>query len=422
MIDPDLIYQWIQLQLTQNDVFAGIVGGSILASVLYSLKDAPKQLWHGFLFRFTSTVTIYNDNEIFGSMKMLFADTQYAKKNCQRFHISRLTSGNEENCVLGFGPGRHLFFYKRRFVALHYDISQPDVTDSNLSSSKNTLIPLKENLTIRVLTRNKSFIENMLADAEKLEQDADGVTIFEYSDTWWNKVDFRKTRKIDSLIIDNDEKTSLVNDVKEFFASKDWYVDRSIPYKRGYLLSGVPGTGKSSMVLAIASEFDRPLYILNLNSIQTDSGLMTAFQGLKSGSILLMEDIDATNIAINDRNDKKANGKKNKISLSGLLNAIDGVTSPEDIVMFITTNHPDHLDKALLRPGRIDMTMEFKPLTPELAQKMLEKFYVNTKEINVIDIVKGLQEPLTPATMQMILLNNKYSPEKVIEDLKKLNE
>lgn len=420
MIDPDLIYQWIQLQLTQNDVFAGVVGGSALVSILYALKNVPEQLWQGFLFRFTSTVTIYNDNEIFSSMKLLFSDTSYVKKNCQRFHISRLTnSRDEESSVLGFGPGRHLFFYKRKFVVLHYEISQPDVTDTSVSPNKNKLIPLKEHLTIRVLTRNKSFIEDMLADAEKLEHDADGVTIFEYSDSWWDKVDFRKTRKIDSLIIDENEKTSLINDVKEFFAAKNWYIDRSIPYKRGYLLSGIPGTGKSSMVLAIASEFDRPLYVLNLNSIQTDSNLMTAFQNLKSGSILLMEDIDATNVAVNDR---KATSKKNKLSLSGLLNAIDGVTSPEDIIMFITTNHPDHIDEALLRPGRIDKTMEFKPLTPELAQKMFEKFYVDTKKVNVIDIVKGLREPLTPATMQMILLNNKYSPEKVVEDLKKLNE
>ena len=143
---------------------------------------------------------------------------------------------------------------------------------------------------------------------------------------------------------------SLIADVRNFLGRRDWYLERGIPYRRGYLLYGPPGTGKSSAVLAIASAMKMDIAILSLaNSSLDDDDLCQLLSNCPVNSIVLIEDIDCVFV---ER--KATEDKPNKLTFSGLLNAIDGVAAGEGRILFATTNHIERLDPALIRPGRID--------------------------------------------------------------------
>lgn len=152
-----------------------------------------------------------------------------------------------------------------------------------------------------------------------------------------------------SITLAEGVKDFLLKDVKEFFANEDWFKDRGLPFRRGILLYGIPGTGKTSTVHAIASELELPVYILLLSlKDMDDSKLADMMSGLPKRCILLLEDIDC---AFKSRTaEKKDDNNTSTITLSGLLNSIDGLFAPEGRLLFATTNHIEHLDPALIRP------------------------------------------------------------------------
>jgi len=128
-------------------------------------------------------------------------------------------------------------------------------------------------------------------------------------------------------------------------------MDKGVPYRRGYLLHGPPGTGKTSFTQAIAGALKLNICYLNLsNGNMDDDGLNRALNNAPSQSIILLEDIDGIFVARESVNQ----GRDGGVSFSGLLNALDGVRSQEGRILFMTTNHREKLDPALMRPGRAD--------------------------------------------------------------------
>ncbi|EOY26310.1 Cytochrome BC1 synthesis, putative [Theobroma cacao] len=129
-----------------------------------------------------------------------------------------------------------------------------------------------------------------------------------------------------------------------------------------YLLYGPPGTGKSSLIAAMANHLKYNIYDLDLTAIQTNSDLRFLLLAMPSRSILVVEDIECS-IELENRESeneprrRRFNGGDNQVTLSGLLNFIDGLWSccGEERIIIFTTNHKERLDPALLRPGRMDM-------------------------------------------------------------------
>jgi hypothetical protein len=195
------------------------------------------------------------------------------------------------------------------------------------------------------------------------------TSIFEHQDGDWNKTGTMDIRQLDTVIINGEKKTALLNDVQSFLdpPSRAWYSQRGIPYRKGYLLYGPLGTGKSSLSFSIAGHYDLDIYILNLSTVN-NSSLGKLFSELPARCVVLLEDIDAIN-ATQSRNGTAKTKEdetgcflegesREKVSLSVLLNVLDGVGSPEGRVLIMTTNHIKRLDAALIRPGRVDMKLE----------------------------------------------------------------
>ncbi|KAK1654592.1 P-loop containing nucleoside triphosphate hydrolase protein, partial [Colletotrichum phormii] len=206
-------------------------------------------------------------------------------------------------------------------------------------------------------------------------------------------------------------------------------------------LYGRPGTGKSSFSMSIAGCFGLNIYVVSLAGID-DMRLSALFADLPQRCVVLLEDVDAVGTAgardaDNGESDLGSDASRGSskphgtLSLSGLLNVLDGVASQDGRVLIMTTNHIEHLDDALIRPGRVDKKIEFGPADAEVIRKLFcTVFEYSEKEmpdaetreknnagvrqlaIQFSSVVPELQ--LSPADILSFLLANRGSPSSVL--------
>ncbi|GLB35436.1 putative P-loop containing nucleoside triphosphate hydrolase protein [Lyophyllum shimeji] len=277
-----------------------------------------------------------------------------------------------------------------------------------------------EMLSISVVARSNLILKQLVLQAKK-EYEAEAIhriqIYFADSHGSWRWTDSRHKRPMQSIVLNPGVKEMLLNDAKDFLKSEKWYADRGIPFRRGYLLHGVPGSGKSSLIHAIAGQLMLDIYVVSLSaSWISDSTLTTLMGRVPARCILLLEDLDAafvrssTRENSNEKEEKKEgpneqgqnNGGSgirggrnrrgdqlsdvNTLSLSGLLNALDGVAAAEGRLLFATTNHLDRLDPALSRPGRMDVWVEFKNASKWQAEALFRNFFPSTDDDPIDDV------------------------------------
>jgi len=169
-------------------------------------------------------------------------------------------------------------------------------------------------------------------------------------------IDYKKeSRKFLENLYLTPEQQFLLDEIGHFLSSKQWYESHTIPWKRGILLTGPPGTGKSSMVYAIARCNDIPVRVFHLDTM-TNQDLVNNWHGSSAGVINVIEDIDAV---FDHRENLNKSSMHPTLTFDCLLNVLDGVSHSQGVITIITTNYPEKLDPALsgARPGRIDRTI-----------------------------------------------------------------
>lgn len=300
---------------------------------------------------------------------------------------------------LRFTPaeGRHYIWYQGRplMIQRHYE------------SNTSRFILQNERLYISCLGRDPSIIRSVLNEAQNAYVQRDGNRTIIYRGVKshsggsyrWCRCMARSPRPMSTVVLDQLQKDSFINDVKEYLhpRTRRWYSNRGIPYRRGYLLHGPPGTGKTSLCFAAAGLLGLKLYLLNLNSNTLDEdGLSNLFSELPRRCIVLLEDIDtagitqtrgksvmeasqATEIPVEEDLLDEENPDESKsggITLSGLLNVIDGVAASEGRILVMTSNHPEKLDAALIRPGRVDMSVGFGFASEAAIEELFTSIYM----------------------------------------------
>jgi hypothetical protein len=241
-----------------------------------------------------------------------------------------------------------------------------------------------------------SFLENNERDDTKLH-----VYVMSKYGEWmrYNKI---PSRTLDTVYFDEKLKQKIRADIMDFLKKEKEYDEFGIPYKKNYLLTGIPGSGKTSIIKALCKEIDYNLCIFSINHDTDNNTALAAFRDIPPKSVLLFEDIDCLF-------EKRTGTQENKstFTFSNLLNLLDGVFFRKGLISFITTNHPENLDHALLRQGRTDMIihmnypkkvdvkhlfrdmMRKEGLTPEEIDRDFDRFYehIQKKTITMAGIV-----------------------------------
>ena len=263
---------------------------------------------------------------------------------------------------------------------------------------------------------------------------------------------FHTTRTFDNVFFE--QKEAVKNHVDFFLNRKDWYDKKGIPYTLGFMFHGDPGCGKTSTIKAVANISRRHILNIQLSQIKSKEQLRHLFfndeihvhDGFKSEKFVIpvhermyvIEDIDAMGDAVLRREWKKPTVEKPKskdpmdawmenhteeeesepIDLSFLLNLLDGTLEASGRIIAISSNHPERIDRALIRPGRIDMIVNFKKCNIEIIKSMVNSFYDQ-----VFDdwTTPDLEYKWSPAEVNQILFRNFKTPENAIEELKSLN-
>ncbi|XP_013607613.1 PREDICTED: probable mitochondrial chaperone BCS1-A [Brassica oleracea var. oleracea] len=265
-----------------------------------------------------------------------------------------------------------------------------------------------------------SYLNHVIAESEKIKRDLRVVNLYSRdvhmsSDDdgsaggSWGCISLEHPSTFETLAMDPSAKKKIIDDLDRFLKRKEFYKRVGKAWKRGYLLYGPPGTGKSSLIAAMANYLKFDVFDLDLSNIYDNGELKRILLSTTNRSILVIEDIDC-NAEVRDREDEnQETGKaRGKLTLSGILNFIDGLWSSfgdERIIVF-TTNHKDRLDPALLRPGRMDMHINMSYCTG-LAFRTLVSNYLG---------LDGLNHPLCEE-IEKLIDSTEVTPAELAEQL-----
>ncbi|RYP54930.1 hypothetical protein DL769_010270 [Monosporascus sp. CRB-8-3] len=391
----------------------------LLAGILMlAWNYASQYLWSQLEAHFMSVVDIRTDDEIYNILMAWIARQRFSQGarrfvvntnlNSRSWYLWRWDEDEEEEGeedgqaqgarkkkkALSYTPsfGSHYFFYRGHLLLFR--------RTANREQNSYMLISEREEISLSCFGRNPWILKELLHEARQqyVEKDEQRTLIYRGTskpgslEPTWQRCLARTTRPFSTVILNEKTKKDLIDDVTDYLSpsTQRWYSNRGIPYRRGYLLHGPPGTGKSSLSLALAGFFKMRIYIVSLSSVTAnEESLSSLFAELPRRCVVLLEDIDTAGLthtrenpdqnqdqATEDSSDNtsprpNAVGDPNKnntsnppqptgrLSLSGLLNILDGVASQEGRVLIMTTNHLEKLDKALIRPGRVDMIVKF---------------------------------------------------------------
>lgn len=397
-------------ELSTNSVLSGFASGAVIMSLLtalfYYLKSFPKIFFQFIFHQLTVKMVITNDDYIFNVVNEWFSRHEYSKK-ARRI---RVTSYTFDNTLWTIAPGFgwHLIFIKKRPVLINRVIHEESTND----------IKRKETYTILTIGRNQKTIRNLLSESAVIVRKENLIDIYTWWDYWMLSCN-EEMRSPSTLVLKDKQFERINNDIISFKNSKDWYLSKGVPYRRGYLLYGPHGTGKTSLVSVLAGIHKADIFILSINGMKDDNEVLRAFQNVPSGSFILIEDVDAAK-NFRKRNDENESVKTSGVTLSGLLNAIDGVGSKDNIILFMTTNFREKIDSALIRPGRIDVKEEISLFGKEEVRKMVKLFYNDETSDQIEKAVSLIKVPISPAVLINIFTVNKDNISSAIREMIKL--
>lgn len=371
--------------------------------VLGAARDwLDKKLW--------ASIRITQDCDVAPAFTEWLTRLDYSKKASQVRAAS--TAGKPALPTVG----NHMFTWREKLLLL--SIEEESVGSwgaKNITS------------TIRILGGSRQDIDDLLTEMRGCFNSghADKIPIYGNPSGYWGRLAIKDPRPLNTLYYEEGLVEEILGEVKGFFAAKEQYAKRGIPWRRGFLIHGEPGNGKTTLVLGIATQMNMPIYSL---SSRVGSKFNEAISQIPSKSILLIEEIDTfvTN-RVKDKNSRTSNldddeDEENEVQmtdkqlLAEFLNSLDGLCSAEGIVIFATTNYVSRLDKALTRTGRFDRQYELKNCTPEVAGRLFKSSFSDKDSSAFSKRFEKLDKSVSDAQEMISRLIN----EEEIKHLKKL--
>jgi chaperone BCS1 len=397
------MFELLKHALTGQNQFAS--GGLLLmviGGISVYLRAIPEKLWEWIVGQTTMVITVTDDDAAFVWVKEWFLQQKFIRR-IRRVDLD--TTMRNEQIALIPAPGMHWFWYGGRPFQVWFSRNESERMSRRV-----------ESFTFRTVSRKRGFLQRFVDDVVNCHVQRQGVKsyLYVYNDGW-DYVEGYAPRLLESVVLEPGEKEHLVGDVLHFQRSKHRYAQLGVPYHRGYLLYGPPGTGKTSLVSALAAHFGLSIYAVNLAEFN-DRSLMVAINQVPAKSLLLFEDIDcmkggtARDLSKSDAIGAPAvtknenHGNQNGVTLSGLLNVLDGFSAPTNVLFVMTTNRMEALDQALLRPGRIDYRLHLGKATDRQKIELYRRFFSDRPESEAIMFVRQHRSAETMAEFQGLLL------------------
>lgn len=388
------LIQMIQKLVGGSNQFAS--GGlllMIIGGIAVYLRAIPNKIWDWIIGQTTLLVTVKDDDAVFIWIKEWFLHQPFLKR-IRRVDLD--TTVQVGAITLVPAPGHHYFWYKRR----------PIIVEFTRNEKGNGYDKRIESFTFRMPGRSQSTLHGFIKEITDCHaaKAKDEAALFTYDNSYWDRRKNYVPRSLDSIILEEGKVENLIADMKAFRDSRERYVRLGIPYHRGYLFYGPPGTGKTSLASAIAHAFGISIHVLNLRQFN-DNTLVTAMHNVSANSIILFEDIDCmgsgqARASSQPRPDKlgASDGEATRsrrdevsdllgVTLSGLLNVLDGFNAPENVIYVMTSNDIKSLDPALLRPGRIDYRLYMGPATRGQKLQLYMRFFPDATEFEAGEFV-----------------------------------
>lgn len=418
--------------LANNQFTTGGIMLMAITSFIAFVKGLPAKLWAWVLRQCTVMITVADNDASFEMVKEWITVLPFTKKS-RRIDLNYINK--DKGVRLNMGPGTHLFWYQSRPVWFYF-------TRGDKQNSKEKT----ESFSFRTVGRTQKFVKKMVAEIEKdyWSKQTVETRLCVWRKSWGTVTNYRP-RTLDSVILPVGEKEKLLQAIDNFTKAEPRYRSLGIPYHFGVELDGPPGTGKTSLASALAHHYKKNLYILSLTDMHSDDHLQEAMAQVYKDSIVLFEDIDAAGIPMRktaitaipkvydpagireveegEQGIEKFLGKG--VTLSGLLNVLDGLQAPDSVIYLMTTNHHENLDPALLRPGRIDyrLTMEHAHITQKA--ELFHRFFPNADGRQTYEALAKRSTTETMAEFQGFLLrmlgdggdsvHSSYDHEEVVE-------
>ena len=340
----------------------------------YLFRNIPTKLFYSIKKQITTTISIANYNISYDLlMKELVSNSKL-----YTIRSLRMSNGKwgDSTLALTIGFGYHVLFYKKELLFL------------SILEKESKSFEEKVTLQITKFGRSHSFFNELIQTVKKLDDgELDEIKVFNYDPCSWEFITTIPKREMNSVFIPNETKKEILNALDKFANNESFYKERGIPYQLGILLEGPPGTGKTSLVKAIASCINKNISTISPTHLYD---LPRSLGSFKESSIMVIEDID-TSIITNNRKTKNVLSEEDTIqgemlkeedefvfsfsSLSDVLNSIDGILSIHGRILIMTTNHYEKLDKALIRPGRIDLVIHVGFVTQETFNEFILSFF-----------------------------------------------
>lgn len=254
-------------------------------------------------------------------------------------------------------------FNVRMYTIITYDLDPNFVTlfEKDMLRHRNTLLKI----------RSDSPTINVYKDLHE----SDGCT-------YWEKISTITKRRMNTIYLPMEQKKIIVDTINTFFASRKFYQDHGIPWNLKILFYGEPGTGKSSLVKMIASEWNRNIYECTggKNGKFIPNAITDSSESIIS-PIFSISDIDKYPSLINEpevdinKEGTKEDDLNYKQTFNNMINALDGILSGEGRIIIMTTNHIEKFSETITRPGRIDLKMKITYVCPEVFRKYAWDMY-----------------------------------------------
>jgi chaperone BCS1 len=404
--------QFLQI-IQENQFLVAILGSGIVAGLLgllYKAFNLLKQFLH-YTYIYSLIVNSTNDYSFFQMLdKWIYRQKKVISTS---FNLGSYNDYGQRQLVIG--NGTHIIKYKKKYLLINRYV------DNNSHANEK-----QEYIIIKMFKKNINIFNEIINEINKeMYIKPDGV--YCNVEKYWDRVSVKQQRSLNSIILNNGLKESLINKIQFFLDNKEYYAKRQILYKIGFLFYSDAGAGKSSCVIALSNYFNLPIYYLDLSTVLNNNQLLLLMSCLPKHYpfILLIEDIDTLKMThdreqiIIDQNPHSS--LLGSLTLSSLLNVLDGILSPENMITIMTTNYIEKLDKALIRKGRIDHSIEFTHLTKKSIVQYLQdivQYDLSQENINSIpdDIhVKGCD--IHTLSIDILMNKNLYSFDQLLPNL-----